>query len=269
MVFNDPQGTQASPADLQIDAILKFLRDTAGFLQGKKTPPNVSGTEAQNLAAARKAASPFGTGAHAQGRELTLQLRGERPAPHALPRVPGIERIFPEPSVSPSGQVTGYGTAPGAGATQGTLRPDVIVGKEGVSNITGQPAAAVSERVADNKFGGGSAASKYARIAPKLTTVADKVTTRLAGPAGAVKSGAGLLQALASSFSELRELFPEYLLREGQRRPIRRANPDLPILYEDTGYTFEKKNGRIIFRGPTGEEVPESVARAQENGRVY
>lgn len=52
---------------------------------------------------------------------------------------------------------------------------------------------------------------------------------------------------------------PEWL-REGSRVPLYRPVRDLPIMKEPTGYTVEKKDGKVIYRDPDGNVCPKDEA---------
>jgi hypothetical protein len=50
------------------------------------------------------------------------------------------------------------------------------------------------------------------------------------------------------------------LLPEGTKIELQKANPDAPLLSVPSGYTVEKTNGEVIYRGPDGHPVSRDEA---------
>lgn len=147
LVLIDLNGEQPN----EIEDILEFQRNQAGFETGAKKPPTFNA----------KSASPFGTAAHAAATTVLKPMQAIWPE---------ARRIVPEPVIV-NGKIVSVGKGP-AGAPKGALVPDILVLKKGVDpgNIVGRSATDVGESIWDFKYGGGTAAKKYGKLGLPVNT---------------------------------------------------------------------------------------------------
>nr|WP_233718497.1 toxin TcdB middle/C-terminal domain-containing protein [Nostoc mirabile] len=149
--FSDKTGNTPDPPPNSIEDIFTFIRNQAGFETGAE----------KGISFSSKAASPFGTAAHAKATGVldTLKQIG----------VQGAERIYSEVRTV-GGVVTQIGGTPGG--SKGSFNLDLVAVQEGKSLSVGDSlTSAVGEVVGDLKYGGGVISPKYNALGIPLTTV--------------------------------------------------------------------------------------------------
>jgi RHS repeat-associated protein len=154
-----------------IDDLLTFIHAQAGFEAG---PGFSASMYTSSAASARRAASAFGTAAHARATDVVADLKrlGFKEA----------ERIHSEVRVE-GGVVTQIGGTPGG--PRGAHNIDLLVTKPGDTLAVGQDiSGGYASVIGDLKYGGGKINPKYAVHGSPLQTVTGK-TAAVQGTGGA------------------------------------------------------------------------------------
>lgn len=162
ILLTDPTGRQAAPGapTNAIEDVLTFLQRQAGFEAGAGRPLNLSS----------KAASPFGTAAHAKATDVLARMKGAG--------YRGAERIYSEVRVI-AGRVVQIAGTPGG--PKGAHNLDIVVMKEGQALARGDSLlGGVAELIGDLKYGGGKIAQKYAVYKSRLLTITGRTTASTA-----------------------------------------------------------------------------------------
>lgn len=151
VVFTDKTGKAPDPPTNSIADIFTFIRNQAGFEAGAE----------RGISFGSKAASPFGTAAHAKATGVLDALKQIG--------VQGAERVYSEVRTV-GGVVTQIGGTPGG--PKGSFNLDLVAVQEGKSLSVGDSfTSTVGEVIGDIKYGGGVISPKYNALGVPLTTV--------------------------------------------------------------------------------------------------